>query len=59
MAYILGAAANDPSGSAFNDGDYALYISVTDQDITPQENANPVKTLRLRYDAWRAGRDNR
>jgi hypothetical protein len=28
-----------------------MYISVTDRDITPTENANPVKTLRLRYEA--------
>jgi uncharacterized Ntn-hydrolase superfamily protein len=54
VAYILAADPDDPSGDSFNDGDYAMYISVTDQDITPQENANPVKTLRMRYDAWRA-----
>ncbi len=30
-----------------------MYVSVTDEDITPAENANPVKTLRLRYDAWK------
>jgi len=55
VAYILKVDAGDPSGSSFNDGDYALYISVTDRDITAEENANPVKTLRLRYDAWRSG----
>jgi uncharacterized Ntn-hydrolase superfamily protein len=54
VAYILAADPDDASGDSFNNGDYALYISVTDQDITPQENANPVKTLRVRYDAWRA-----
>ena len=54
VAYILRADADDPSGESFNDGDYALYISVTDENITPDENANPVKTLRLRYDAWKA-----
>lgn len=54
VAYLLKADADDPSGESFNDGDYALYISVTDQDITADENANPVKTLRMRYDAWRA-----
>jgi len=54
VAYILKADPDDSSGESFNDGDYALYISVTDEDITPQENANPVKTLRMRYDAWRA-----
>lgn len=25
---------------------------VTNEDIKPAENANPVKTLRMRYDAW-------
>jgi hypothetical protein len=30
-----------------------LYIDVTDENITAQENANPVVTLRMRYDAAR------
>ncbi len=59
VAYILKADADDPSGESFNDGDYALYISVTDQNIDPTENANPVKTLRMRYDAWKAEQGNR
>jgi uncharacterized Ntn-hydrolase superfamily protein len=50
VAYILRADPGDPNGSSFNDGRYALYISVTDKDISPDENANPVKTLRMRYD---------
>jgi uncharacterized Ntn-hydrolase superfamily protein len=54
VAYILKADPTDKPGAAYNDGQYALYISVTDQDIKPSENANPVKTLRLRYDAWKA-----
>jgi hypothetical protein len=29
---------------------------VTDADITRQEDANPVKTLRMRYDAWKKSR---
>jgi hypothetical protein len=33
-----------------------MYISVTDRDITPKEDANPVKTLRMRYDAWKKNR---
>ena len=32
---------------------YYAYIRVTDEDIKPAENANPVKTLRMRYDAWK------
>jgi uncharacterized Ntn-hydrolase superfamily protein len=53
VAYILGADATDKNGAAFNDGQYAMYVAVTNDDILPSENANPVKTLRLRYDAWK------
>lgn len=53
VAYILEAAKGDPNGESYNDGKYSLYISVTDQDITPEEDANPVRTLRLRYDRAR------
>lgn len=53
VAYILRADKNDKNGASYNDGQYALYLSVTNQDIKPEENANPVKTLRMRYDAWK------
>jgi uncharacterized Ntn-hydrolase superfamily protein len=53
VAYILAADRTDASGSSFNDGTYTMYINVTDSDIAPAENANPVKTLRVRYDAWK------
>ena len=53
VAYILRADAGDKSGAAFNDGQYAMYVAVTNDDILPTENANPVKTLRLRYDTWK------
>jgi uncharacterized Ntn-hydrolase superfamily protein len=53
VAYILRADKTDKAGESFNDGRYAMYISVTDKDIKPDENANPVKTLRMRYDAAR------
>jgi uncharacterized Ntn-hydrolase superfamily protein len=56
VAYILRADASDPGGASFNDGRYAMYISVTNDDITPEENANPVTTLRLRYEAWKKAR---
>jgi uncharacterized Ntn-hydrolase superfamily protein len=56
VAYILRAGKSDKSGASFNDGDYAMYLSATDQDITPQEDANPVRTLRMRYDAWKKRR---
>lgn len=53
VAYILRADPADKNGASFNDGQYALYIAVTSDDIQPAENANPVKTLRLRYEAWK------
>ena len=56
VAYILQALKDDRPGESYNDGQYSMYISVTDQDITPQEDANPVKTLRMRYDAWKKAR---
>ncbi len=56
VAYILAADRDDPEGESFNDGDYALFIDVTDQNIEPHENGNPVITLRIRYDAWKAAR---
>jgi len=54
VAYILKADRDNTPGTSFNDGQYSMVIAVTDQDIQPAENANPVKTLRLRYDAWKA-----
>ena len=53
VAYVLLAKADDTNGASFNDGKYSFYVSVTDQDVLPAENANPVKTLRLRYEAWK------
>lgn len=53
VAYILSADPADTNGAAVNDGRYAMYISVTNDTILPSENANPVKTLRMRYDAWK------
>jgi hypothetical protein len=39
-----------------------MYITVSQPgpdkgpgQVTPGENLNPVKTLRMRYDAWRKG----
>lgn len=45
VAYIL------ESGSENAEDEPELFIDVTDENIEPHENANPVKTLRLRYDA--------
>ena len=53
VAYIAIANKEDALGSSHNDGDYYAYISVTDENIESHENANPIKTLRMRYDAWK------
>jgi hypothetical protein len=55
VAYILAADREDPEGASFNDGEYAMFIDVTDENIQPNENGNPVITLRMRYDSWKAG----
>lgn len=54
VAYILAADPDDAEGESFNDGNYSMYINVTDQDIVDGENANPVITLQMRYDRWKA-----
>jgi Raf kinase inhibitor-like YbhB/YbcL family protein len=59
VAYILMAERRDTSGDSHNNGTYAMYITVSQpapdhaQGIKEGENLNPVKTLRMRYDAWR------
>jgi uncharacterized Ntn-hydrolase superfamily protein len=53
VAYILIAHKGDVTEASHNQGKYYAYLRVTDQDIKPTENANPVKTLRLRYNAWK------
>lgn len=63
IAYILMAERNDTSGDSHNNGKYAMYITVAQPsrpeaprgagEIRVGENLNPVKTLRMRYDAWR------
>ena len=59
VAYILMAERSDTNGDSHNNGKYAMYIDVSQpapdhaRGITAGENLNPVKTLRLRYDAWR------
>ena len=57
VAYILEALPSDPNGVSFNDGDYHMYISATDQDIVPGEDANPVITLRRRYETWKSDQE--
>ena len=41
-----------------NDGKYYAYLSVTDDNTQKGESGNPVKTLRLRYDAWKKAGDH-
>ena len=63
VAYILAADPKDVSGpvdqaNSHNNGKYPLYITVSQPNHGPNfqimagENLNPVKTLRMRYDAW-------
>jgi len=60
VAYILMAEKGDTSGDSHNNGKYAMYLTTSQpgsdhgpHSIKPGENLNPVKTLRMRYDAWR------
>ncbi|MDE2794158.1 MAG: DUF1028 domain-containing protein [Gemmatimonadota bacterium] len=55
VAYILVANPDDTEGESFNDGEYSLFIDVHDENIQTGENANPVRTLRMRYDRWKGG----
>ncbi|MBI4474478.1 MAG: DUF1028 domain-containing protein [Acidobacteria bacterium] len=63
VAYILAADPNDTDGpldamNAHTNGKYAMYVTVSQphhgpaHNIKPGEDLNPVKTLRMRYDAW-------
>jgi len=60
VAYILMSEPGDPNGDSHNNGKYKMYITVAQPGpdrgagaIKEGENLNPVKTLRVRYDAWR------
>jgi hypothetical protein len=63
VAYILAADPKDQNGpdqaaNLHNNGTYSMYITVSQPNhgpkfnIKPGEDLNPVKTLRMRYDAW-------
>ena len=63
VAYILAADPHDANGPAdqpnsHNNGKYAMYVTVSQPNHGPSfqirdgENLNPVKTLKVRYDAW-------
>ena len=60
VAYILMSDPNDTNGDSHNNGKYSMYLTVAQPGdnrgpgaIREGENLNPVKTLRMRYDAWR------
>jgi hypothetical protein len=60
VAFILMAEKMDRIGDSHHDGTYTLYLTVSQpgadkgpNQIKAGENLNPVKTLRMRYDAWR------
>ena len=53
VAYIAIAEKDDTTGATHNDGQYSVYLSVTDHNTVRGESGNPVKTLRKRYDAWK------
>jgi uncharacterized Ntn-hydrolase superfamily protein len=53
VAYIAISEKSDQAGVTHNDGKYFAYISVTDDNTKKGESGNPVKTLRMRYDAWK------
>ncbi len=65
VAYVLAADPENALGefaddhpedlrAPYNDGEYSLYISAIPANTLPHEDANPVRTLRMRYDAWKA-----
>lgn len=51
VAYLLASDPTDAEGRTFSDGAYRMVIEVTDENIRAHEDANPVRTLRMRYDA--------
>jgi len=53
VSYIAIANKEDQTGNTHSDGKYFAFISVTDDNIKKGESANPVKTLRMRYAAWK------
>jgi hypothetical protein len=63
VAYILAADPADTNGpldkpNMHNNGNYSMYIAVSQPNhgptfnIKPGEDLDPVKTLRMRYEAW-------
>ncbi len=55
VAYIAAAKPEDMVGEGHSDGSYTLFIDVDDENTAAHEDPSPVATLRMRYDAWKAG----
>lgn len=55
VAYLMVVEEDDLVGDEPGDLTPSFLVDVTDRNIEPHENANPVKTLRMRYDALREG----
>jgi uncharacterized Ntn-hydrolase superfamily protein len=55
VAYIAAAKPEDPIGTGHSDGTYSLFIDVDDENTAADESPNPVETLRMRFDDWKAG----
>ncbi|MGV3710509.1 MAG: DUF1028 domain-containing protein [Gemmatimonas sp.] len=53
VSYIAIANKDDQAGSTHSDGKYYAFISVNEDNLKKGESANPVKTLRTRYEAWK------
>lgn len=60
VAYILMSDPADTNGDSHNNGKYSMYLTVSQPgpdkgpgQVKDGENLNPVKTLRMRYNAWR------
>jgi Family of unknown function (DUF1028) len=60
VAFILLSEKTDRNGDSYNNGTYSMYLTVSQpganngpNQVKAGENLNPVKTLRMRYDAWR------
>ncbi|HSR42584.1 MAG TPA: DUF1028 domain-containing protein [Longimicrobiales bacterium] len=54
VAYIAAARPEDETGGAHSGGTYSLFLDVDDENTLPTESPNPVETLRMRYDEWKA-----
>jgi hypothetical protein len=46
--------ADNDLRAPWNDGQYYLYLAAYPSNTQPHEDSSPVRTLRMRYDAWKA-----